>query len=73
MPRRMNHDFLNRARKMPRLRHTVGDRFDIRTSEVAKWLIGQPDIMQKVFNIAQNGGAIVYDASTGEWKGVDVP
>ena len=73
MPRKMNHDYLNCARKMPRLKHTVGDRFDIRSSEVVKWLVNQPDIMQKVFNFAQNSGVIVYDPNTGEWRGADIP
>ena len=66
MPRKVNHDYLTCTRKMPRLKHTVGDRFDIRTSEVVKWLVNQPDIMQKIFNFAMNEGAIVYDPDTGE-------
>lgn len=73
MPRKVNNDYLNCARKMPRLKHTVGSKFDIRTSEVVKWLLNQPDIMQKVFNFAMNGGVIVYDPDTGEWRGVDIP
>ncbi len=71
--KKVNYDFLDCARKMPRLRHTVGDKFDIRTSEVVKWLLSQPDIMQKIYNFATNHKVIVYDAATGEWRGVDVP
>ena len=73
MPRKVNNDYLNCARKMPRLKHTVGSKFDIRTSEVVKWLVSQPDIMQKIFNFAMNCGVIVYDQNTGEWRGADVP
>ena len=29
--------------------------------------------MQKIFNFAMNGGVIVYDQNTGEWRGADVP
>ena len=73
MPRNVNRDYLDCARKMPRLKHSVGSKFDIRTSEVVKWLLNQPDIMQKVFNFAMNGGVIVYDPDTGEWRGADMP
>lgn len=73
MSRKVNNDYLNCARKMPRLRHTVNEHFDIHTSEVVKWLVSQPDIMQKVFNFARNNSVIVYDSDTGEWRGADVP
>lgn len=73
MKKQLNYDFLNCARKMPRLRHTVGEQFDIRTSEVVKWLLKQPDIMQKVFDFAANHKVIAYDSATGEWRGADVP
>ena len=73
MSRRLKKDFLDCTRKMPRLKHTVGDRFDIRTSEVVKWLVNQPEIMQKIFNFAMNEKTIVYDPDTGEWRGADVP
>lgn len=73
MRKQVSYDFLNCARKMPRLRHTVGNKFDLRTSEVVKWLLDQPDIMQKIYNFATSHKVIVYDADTGEWKGADVP
>lgn len=73
MSKKVNRNFLNCARKMPRLKHTVGDRFDTHTSEVVKWLLNQPDIMQQVFNSAMNSKAIVYDYDTHEWRGADVP
>ena len=73
MSRKTNNDYLNCARSMPRLKHTVGSKFDIRTSEVVKWLLDQPKIMQKIFNLAMNSGTIVYDPDTGEWRGADTP
>lgn len=73
MSKKVNRDYLNCAKKMPRLRHTVGDKFDIRTSEVVKWLLNQPDIMQQVFNSAMNSKVIVFDSDTHEWRGADMP
>ena len=73
MSRKTNNDYLNCARSMPRLKHTFGSKFDIRTSEVVRWLLDQPKIMQKIFNFATNSGAIVYDPDTGEWRGANMP
>lgn len=73
MGKKLNYDFLNVARNMPRLRHKVGDRFDINTSEVVKWLVSQPEIMDKIFIMANNHKVIVYDQNTSEWRGADVP
>ncbi len=73
MGKKLNYDFLNVARNMPRLRHKVGERFDINTSEVVKWLVSQPEIMDKIFIMANNHKVIVYDQNTGEWRGADVP
>jgi len=68
-----NYNFLNVAKTMPRLRHKVGDKFDVNTSEVVKWLVSQPEIKSKIFNMAQSRQLIVYDPNTGEWRGADVP
>lgn len=60
------------ARKMPPLYHTMpGEKFDIRKSHVVKWLIREPDIMQKIFDIASSQKLIKYDVTTKKWKGVD--
>lgn len=68
-----NYSYLDCAKKMPRLRHKVGEKFSVETSEVIKWLIAQPEIMSKVFNLASSHGVIIYDHNTGEWKGADTP
>lgn len=59
------------TKQMPPLHHTMpGEEFDITKSEVVKWLISQPEIMQLIFN-AVKGKYIVYDKVTGTWRGVD--
>ncbi|MDO5785689.1 MAG: hypothetical protein Q4P20_11565 [Eubacteriales bacterium] len=69
--KKLNYDFLNCAKKMPPMCHRKHEKFDIRDSEVARWLISQPDIMQKIFNMATNNGVIKYDREAGCWKGID--
>lgn len=70
MGKKMGYGFLEGAKKMPPLRHTLqGQRFDIAMSEVAGWLTAQPEIMQKVFDIARYHGAIVYDPGHREMEG----
>lgn len=71
MRKTLNYDFLNVARNMPPLRHTTGQRFDIKNSEVARWLAAQPEILQKLFDMAVNKKVIVFDPVTKEWKGAD--
>lgn len=56
---------------MPRLKHKPepDEPFDISKSEVAKWLVQQPDVLQYVFSRLKNSGFIVYDKDTNEWYG----
>lgn len=67
----INYDFLNCARKMPPLRHITSETFDITQSEVARWLVSQPDIMQKIFDMAANHKMISYHQTTRTWRGAD--
>lgn len=67
----LDYGFLECARKMPPLRHKVGEVYDVRRSEVAQWLVKQPDIMEKLVGMAKSKGVIVYDPDTGTWKGAD--
>ena len=71
MPKRVNYDFLDCARKMPALKHKNGNAFDITKSEVCAWLIKQPDVAQKMFDMAMNRKVIKYDPETGKWQGAD--
>lgn len=70
--KKISYDFLNGAKKMPPSYHTLPDReFDIMDSRVCDWLMADPAIRQKVFDMAVNRKVIVYDPETGMWKGTD--
>ena len=72
MVKRINYDFLNCAKQMPALAHkNKNGEFDVKKSEVCNWLVKQPDIAQKVFNMAMNNRVIKFDSETGKWQGVD--
>ncbi|MDR0885432.1 MAG: hypothetical protein LBN22_03565 [Clostridiales Family XIII bacterium] len=59
------------AKQMPPMIHTIqGCDFDIKNSDVVKWLCQQPEIMQQIFNNVK-GCEIVYDSETQMWRGVD--
>ena len=60
------------ARNMPPLYHTIpGQNFDITQSEVIKWLIAQPEIMNYIWDNIKNSDDVYYDADTGKWCGAD--
>ncbi len=66
------------VKKMPPLKHNVGNgKFDITKSEVTQWLIRQPEIMQWIFDHANNMQRhgeellIKFNPETGTWQGVD--
>lgn len=62
------------AAKMPALQHKVsddGEKFDIFKSEVSRWLLQQPEIMQYVFTRIKNSGLIIYDPESKLWYGRD--
>lgn len=62
---------LKAAEYMPPLRHSIPDEpFDIKESEVARWLCSQPDIMQYVFDEAHSKKLIKYEKN-GFWRGVE--
>ncbi len=68
---KLNYDFLNCAKHMPPLKHKKTTTFDIRESDVAKFLMTQSDIMQKIFDMACRKGVIKYDPNTQTWQGVN--
>ena len=70
MPRNLNYDFLKCTAFMPPLLHSTAKPFDINQSEVAGWLASQPEIMQKIFEMASRKGLIVFDENTGRWQGI---
>ncbi len=60
------------ARTMPSLHHTLpGQEFSIEKSEVVRWLVSQPEIINYLTTKLASTGAIVYDNSTGTWRGAD--
>ena len=61
------------AKHMPPLYHKLpGEVFDIMESEVVKWLIQQPEILNYIFNrINGKTPYIVYNPTTGKWQGID--
>lgn len=60
------------GRKLPPSYHKMPDQdFDLNKSEVAKWLINQPGILNFVVEIMKKSEAIVYNKETGKWQGVD--
>lgn len=68
--------YLDVAKKMPPLYHTVpGEDFEISKSEVAQWLVSQPEILLYVVNRIKGSSGqtpyITYNQSTGKWQGVD--
>ena len=69
--KKLDYSFLECARQMPPMKHIKSEPFDITQSEVAKWLVSQPDIMQKIFDMARRKGLIEYDSETNTWKGID--
>lgn len=72
MSKKLNYDFLNCAKVMPPLYHTLpNEKFDIRKSRVIWWLMKQPEILQKIFDLAANRKMIYFDKETGKWQGVD--
>lgn len=72
MPKKQNYKYMQCARKMPPLYHTIpGEKFDIRKSRVVWWLVKQPEIMQKLFDVASSHKLIEYDVATKKWKGVN--
>ena len=63
------------AKKMPPLKHKTGDVFKVESSEVVKWLISQPDILNYIFDAVRGNGRrespIIYNPDTNTWQGVD--
>lgn len=72
MPKRNRAKILNAVMTMPPLYHSIPERpFDIKNSEVVKWLIKQPEILNYVWNNIKNSGAVVFNPETKKWNGVD--
>lgn len=72
MAKRKRSKMLDAARIMPPLRHSIpGKEFNIKNSEVVKWLLENPVVWNYVWNNVKESGAVSYDSDTGKWQGVD--
>lgn len=59
-------------KNMPPLYHTLPNRnFDIKKSEVVRWLIEQPEVLNYLWDHIKQSGVLEYDIETKKWKGVD--
>lgn len=68
----LDYKFLECVKHMPPLGHAKDKTgFDIQNSDVAKWIIQQPEVMQKIFDMANRHGFIKYNPETKTWQGVD--
>lgn len=68
----INYNFLDSAKNMPPMFHNKpGQEFNINNSDVANWLVSQPEIKQKIFNMANYKKVIVFNPDTGKWQGVE--
>jgi hypothetical protein len=52
-------------------RHQSGATYDVRSSEIVRWLVSQPVILQDLFNKVSKTGAIVFDPESRTWSGRD--
>ena len=63
------------AKNMPPLKHKTGEEFDPKDSEVVRWLIQQPEILNYLFDAVRGNKyrepAIIYDPETKTWQGID--
>ena len=72
MYKNIDYKFLDCARKMPALYNTLpGEQYDIKKSEVISWLVKQPEIQRKIFEMAKAQKVIEYDKDLKKWKGID--
>jgi hypothetical protein len=52
-------------------RHQSGATYDVRSSEIVRWLVSQPVILQNLFDKVSKTGAIVFDPQSRTWSGRD--
>ena len=72
MAKKKRSKLLEVARDMPPLHHTLlNQEFNIAKSEVTKWLISQPEILNYLWNNIKQSADVFYDNDSGTWQGVD--
>ena len=69
---KIDYKFLDCAKRMPALYNKLpNEQYDIKKSEVVAWLVNQPEIQSKVFDMAKAQHVIEYDKDSKKWKGID--
>ena len=67
----MKHTILNACiADMPQLSHKTSEPFDVHSSEVVAWLVGQGTVLQWMFDTAKTRGLIVFDPAEQKWRGI---
>lgn len=67
-----NQSIVDVAKRMPPLYHKHPDmEFDIRRARTLWWLVKQPEVLNHIWNIVKQSGAIKYVSAAGKWQGVD--
>lgn len=67
---KLSNRALRKAAEMPPLKHRLPDgTFDLDRSEAVQWLIKQPEILNHVFDMCRNAGAIVFENE--RWRGIN--
>ena len=60
--------------EMPPMDHwplkEAGVPFDIMASEVMKWMVKQPEVMDFLFDVTRGTKMIRYDGGSGTWVGI---
>lgn len=63
---------VNAARKMPPLYHKIpNEKFDLRKSRTLWWLTKQEEVLEDIWNLVKQSGAVKYNSETGKWQGVN--
>lgn len=63
---------LSVARNLPPSYHKIpGQEFDVRKSEVIRWLIQRPSVLEFLWDQIKQSGDVSYNPETGKWQGAD--
>lgn len=74
----MANAFKSRSKKLsvgrflpPSFHKLPNEDYDVRKSEVVKWLIERPSILEFVWDQFKQSNDVFYNSKTGKWQGVD--
>jgi len=63
---------LSVVKTMPKLQHRIpNEEYDVAESNVVKWLIQQPDVLQHLFETMKDRKLIKYNSDTSTWQGIE--